>query len=577
MKKKLLSLALIFTLVCSQAVICNANADDNIFTPGTYTETVSGHNGPIEITVTLSNDEIEDITIGNNYESDFVGTYALETTATNIMNAQSVKVDTISGATISSGALIRGVTSIVEKSGCDTGSMPAAYTETEIYEDATCDVVVVGAGSAGLSATVSAYEAGLNVILVEQLGEIGGSSARAGYYVGGSTIVEAANGDKYSTEDFVNMLVTYNPEQEELSEILGTNAGPAIDWLYGMGMTDIYYDAGSIYGSGLHWGNYGRIGGKMCYTMQNQLDSNNIDYRLNTKATSIILENDKAVGITVQPSNGNSYTITADNIILATGGYAANSEMVSRYCPELSGYGYDCSKGSNGSGMLMASEIGAALDGMSDIISYYGLNIVYNYVPRNLTYPYLMTGPVIVNEEGLRFCNELNYYLEDTVLAMSQQTNKHGFIILTENMANQVITPALDYSADLEQMYTCCESLEEAADKFGIDADALKETISIYNTYVENGEDLDFGKPDFAMPEKILDGPLYVAEVTSCGHMTYGGIRVDNQMHVLTENNEIINGLYAAGECTHVMLNGIGTNTISLVEGRLAVNTIIGQ
>lgn len=548
-----------------------------LYTPGDYTETAYGHNGNFEVTVTVSEDAIEEIRIGDNDESYFVGTHAMEQTRDRILAGQTVKVDTVSGATISSGALIRSVSSALEAAGADLSQLPEAYEAEQTYADETTQVVVVGSGSAGLAAAVEAHEQGLEVILVEQLGEIGGSSARAGYYVGGSTVVEAANNDPYSTEDFTGMLVTANPGQEELAQILGEAAGPAIDWLYGLGLTDIFYDAGSVYGSGLHWGDYGPVGGFMAYAMQDVLDQNQIDYRLNTKATSLIMEEGKVTGITVEPKNGNAYTIHADAVILATGGYAANGEMVAEYTPELTGYRYDCSMGADGSGMQMAEAAGAALDNMSDVFSYYGLNVLYNGVPRNLTYPYLSAGPIIVNEEGERFVNELMYYDQNTVLAMNEQTGRHGFVILTQSMADQLFTKALDYAADLEQMYTRCETLDEVAETFGIDGETLKNTVEQYNSYVESGTDPDFGRPDFAMPQKIEGSPLYVAEVTSAVHMTYGGIRTDNQMHALTAENEIIEGLYAAGECTHVMLNGIGTNTIALVEGRLAVASYLAD
>lgn len=572
-------LALALSLIMSASALSSyAAADDTEiqFTPGKYSETAYGHNGNFEVTVSFSDKSIEEIEIGENDETHFVGTYAMEQVRESILNNQTVNIDMVSGASISSGALIRAVTNAVKDAGADPAFLPDAYAQSQEYSDINTQVVVVGAGGAGLAATLEAHEKGLDVILVEQLGEIGGSTARAGYYVGGSTKVEAENGDPYSTEDFVELLVSSNPGQEELAEILGSKSGESIDWLYDKGLTDIYYDAGSIYGSGLHWGNYGHIGGFFAYTMQNQLDNQKIEYRLNTKATGLLTEKGRVIGISVEPKNGNPYHIYADAVILATGGYAANAEMVAQYTPELTGYRFDCSKGSDGSGMLMAEEVGVALDNMSDVFSYYGLNVLYNTIPRNITYPYLMTGPIIVNEEGKRFVNELMYYEQNTVLAMNEQTNRHGFIILTQEMADQLIQPALDYSADLPQMYKKCETLDEVADTFKIEAKALKETVATYNTYVESGEDPDFGKPSFAMPQQI-SGPYYVAEVTSAVHMTYGGIRTDNQMHALTQDNNIIEGLYAAGECTHVMLNGIGTNTIALVEGRLAIDSFLSD
>ncbi len=542
--------------------------------PGTYTAEVMGHNGPFEVSVTVGDGVIEDVAIGDNDETRFVGTHSMEQVRLEILEAQTPNVDTVAGATISTNALVNGVAQALEQAGAPADAFGTAQGEPVVWEDATTQVVVVGSGSAGLAATMQAFQDGLDVILVEQLGVIGGSSGRAGYYVGGGHRVAAQSGDDYSMEEFRDLLVQSNPNQTELAALLGERAGESIDWLVDLGLTATFYDLNSMYGRGLVWGDYGPIGGFMTQAMLGQLDANGVDYRMNTKVTSLIEQDGRIAGVNVETADGQAYAIHADAVVLATGGYAHNAEMVDEYTPELSGYGSDASMGSDGSGMLMAQEVGGVLENMSDVISYYGENVIYNGVPRNMTYPFLATGPIVINEAGRRFVNELTYYDRATVDAFNEQPGRHGYVILTKTQADALLVPALDYSAHLPQMFTECADLDEVAVTAGVDAATLQDTVERYNAFVDAGVDEDFGKSAEALAEKFEEGPFYVAEVQPCTHMTYGGIRVDLGMHVLDEADAPIEGLYAVGECTHVMLNGIGTNTIALVEGRLVIEQI---
>jgi fumarate reductase flavoprotein subunit len=561
---------------CSESLAMASAAADSAaaMKPGTYEATVQGHNGNVTVSVTVSEDSIEDIQIGDNSETYFVGTHTMDSLAQEMLDQQTPNVDTVSGATFSSLAVKNGVEQALEQAGATADEFPEAVEDEPAQGDTTTQIVVIGSGSGGLAAAMSAFQQGHDVILLEQLGIIGGASGRAGYYVGGGTRAAAAAGDNYSMEDFRDMLVENNPDQADLATLMGERAGESIDWLCDLGLTDIYYDTSGVYGHGTHWGDYGHIGGWMTYAMQTALDENGIDYRLNSKVSGLIVDGGKVCGVQVEPVGGDPYEIRCDAVIIATGGYARNNDMVDQYTPELSGYSSDSTMGADGSGMLMAADAGAALDNMSDVFYYYGENVMYLGVPRNITYPYLLCGPIVVNEQGERFINELNYYARETVDAFNEQSGRHGYIILTQAMADAVIKPALDYSSNLAAFYIACDTMDDVAQTLGIDAEALEATVERYNSFVDAGSDEDFGKDPTGLSEKFVEGPFYVAEVAPCVHMTYGGIRTDLSMRVLDENDEPIPGLYAVGECTHVMLNGIGTNTIALVEGRVAAESV---
>ena len=297
--------------------------NDRKFEPGTYTVEVMGHNGRFNMDVIFDEDSIVDIIVGENNESGFMGTMAINDMVSKILERQSLEVDALSGATVT-GSVVRGgvAQALTEAGGNVDDLMIPPEPDTRAWEDTTADVVVVGSGAAGMAATIQAEELGMDVILVEQLGLIGGSSVRAGYMVGGDTIVQKNQGIDFSVQDWVDIMVKSRDTtdiglyQEASSLRMARNAGKNIDWLYELGV-----EFGPV---NLEWQHYGpdgaRVGPYAMSAFQKALDERDIDYRLNTRATKIIMEDGAVKGITVISPNDIEYNIYADAVILATGG-----------------------------------------------------------------------------------------------------------------------------------------------------------------------------------------------------------------------------------------------------------------
>lgn len=544
------------------------NIGTNTYTPGTYTIETTGHNGKMVVDVTFDEESIKDIVVGENEETGFMGDQAFEHMISNIVTRQSLDVDALSGATVSGLAVRNAVTEAVEEAGGskDALQIPAEEDDTK-YEDATTEVVVIGSGAAGMAATMQAEELGLDVILVEQLGLIGGSSVRAGYMVGGDTIVQEEQGIDFTTEDWVDHIV--KPREgvdiglwdEEAALQAAKNDGENIDWLYNLGV-----EFGPV---NLEWQHYGpegsRLGPFVMEAMQKNLDEKDMDYRLNTRATEFIMEDEAVVGVTVEAPNGENYDIYADAVIVATGGYNASQDMVEKYDPEHAGFPTDVSIGSDGSGMNMVEDIGGVLVYM-DQSNYHGLAAMWNGASRSLTLP-AGNGALAVNAEGDRYADESGSYELLTQGTMAQENNTAYCIMDQELMDLDVIQHDTGLS-NVKEMWVKADTLEELAKELGIDYAGLKETVDNYTSYVENEEDLEFGKNPQFMRSDFTNPPFYGVEASVETHTNHGGILTDRESHVLDENEAIIPGLFAAGETSASKTTGAFTYRTSIDQGR---------
>lgn len=547
---------------------------DNSYEAGTYTIETTGHNGVFDVDVVFDEDEIVDIIAGDNQETGFMADSAFEDMISNIIDRQSLDVDTISGATVSGLAIRTAVGKAVEEAGGDKAALdiPAEEDKT-VYEDVNADVVVIGSGAAGMAATMQADELGMNVILVEQLGLLGGSSVRAGYMVGGDTKVQKEQDIDFSVQDWIDYMVKPRPEKndlglyhEESSLEMASNAGKNIDWLYDLGV-----EFGPV---NLDWQHYGpegaRVGPYAMNAFKENLDEKDIDYRLNTKAIDIIMEDGKAKGISVEAPDGSNYNINADSVIVATGGFFGNKEMVEKYDPDHAQFPTDVSIGADGSGMLMAEDIGGVLKYM-DQANYHGMAASWNGASRSLTLP-AGNGALAVNAEGKRYANEAGAYELLTKGTMDQE-NSIVYCIMNQELMDLDVIKNDHGLSNIVEMYEVADTIEELAEKLGIDKEGLKNTVNDYESYVENGEDLEFGKDPLFMRSDFASGPYYGVEASVENHTNHGGIVVDGDNHILNGEDQIIPGLFAAGECAASRVQGFYTYQACIETGRMSAKT----
>jgi len=545
--------------ICLALCLCvNAGAEGVTFVPGTYTSIVDGRNGPVVIQMDFSETEILDVRVITHNETYLTGNVPLELYAKQVVEHQSVAVDIVAGATISSAAFLTAAYDCIKQAGANPQDLRSPIPTTDVAVDSETDVVVVGGGAAGLTAAVKAAEAGSKVILLEKLGFLGGTSSYSIEAFGATEdMTHKALGNAVTSDANAASLIASNPgHSEEALTILAQQNGVAADWLRSIG-SPLSVAGGGV--SAATSREYGKLGQVIIAGLENEAEKCGVDIRVNNAATELVMENGAVAGVKVKNDAG-EYTIKAKAVILASGGFGADNEMVAQYQPSLKGYDHSCTVGATGDGHKMAVAVGAQLGNMEHVrvnFTYYtdGLRVYYMGCLPN-------TGAIIVNEAGKRFINDQGGY------GVGMKVVEQGgscWAIFDQSM--------IDGVADVREygelgMYESAATIEELAAKIGVDAAGLTETIEAYKGYVANGKDEEFGR---GMLNLTFDeAPYYACKLTAHVQGTFGGIVTNTATEVTDANGAAIAGLYAAGECAYVGTNGANPMTVDIVFGGIA-------
>ncbi len=609
-------------------------ASEALYTAGTYTGTAAGRNGDITVSVTFSETAIESVEVTDHQETEGIADPAIERIPADIVANQSLGVDTISGCTITSEAIIEAVAAAAASAGADVDALRAVEVETsEAGEtiEKTVDVAVVGAGGAGMAAAASAAENGASVIILEKTAAVGGNTLASGLAMNAadpdvtgqmdaltgqvSTLEEVLTYDEAEFGDFAETLTVLKGQIEEYlagdtsksfdsvewhiiqtylggkrTDINGNVVEGSYDLIYTLcsNSLDTYHWLGDTVGVALSDTITSPVGslwlrGHNFETKQGVFDAS-LSYveehggelMLETKAEHLLMDGDKVTGVSAVMSDGTEVVIHANAVILTTGGFGANEEMVREYntywpaIPE--GIKTTCVASATGDGIGLALEAGASLVDMGLTQLMPTASAVTGQLADGLLVPsqYYM----FVNQEGNRFVNE---YAERDTLAAAALSQTDGVFY---HIADQAMIPTLQNMATQEDVDAMVEkgimykadTLEELAEMIGCPAENLIASVEKYNSYVDAGEDPDFGKNVFGT--KIETAPYYAVIEKPSVHHTMGGVQINTDAQVLNENGEVIEGLFAAGEVTGGIHAGnrLGGNAIAdcMVFGRIA-------
>lgn len=599
-------ISVLFLLLCFTA--CNKKEETEIsFTAGTCETTVEGRNGPMELSVTFSETRIEEIIVVSHSETEGIADPAIERVPSDIISYQSLGIDMVSGATITSEAILAGVEACVVQQGGNVEALKAVSAEkpvsTEVIELNT-DVVVVGGGAAGMTATIRSTELGNKVILVEKTSSLGGAAAVSG----GNQVVMGSELQKEEgvTNDSVDSMVEdflENGNQLNVPELLtlfAEHVGETTDWL---GET-----AGVNYVEGLHTLSeysydrelaYEGGGSGFAQTMTAAIVATDAEVYLNTQAKELMVnEAGEVVGVIAVAEDGTTYKISAKAVILAAGGYGNNDELLSDELKSALYYGLNSS---TGDGIVMATVDG--IDADVRLMEYgkrypNGVEVSEGQAKSTIAgniIAWKMSG-ILVNAEGSRVVNEQASNREILEVEL-EQTNQMLYLLLDEQTFGEwktKLTHAGISEADIEKylandgsttpVFLQADSLEELATKIGIDGNALVATVEKYNMAVTSGVDSEFGRPAEFMTMEIGDGPYYLIEQKPRFATTMGGLVVNTSLEVQNTSGETIKGLYAAGETVGGVMGDDSpsgaNNAWAVTSGKLAAEAaseIVGE
>lgn len=526
-------------------------------TDGTYEGTGKGLMGDIKVAVEVAGNAIVSVTVLEQNETPAIAAPALEQIPAAIVENQSLVVDVVAGATFTSNGILAATEAALVAAGADVEAFKVVETVEDPEEtiEYTTDVVVVGAGGAGVAAAVEAFDKGAQVILLEKTGAIGGTTATSqGMIAGYETYMTKPQDIHYTAEQMYHNLMNNASYRLDpaLTKITVEKSGETIDYLHermGMEFNETIW---TYYGNLQMMHVVTGAGPAMKTAMQATLDATTIDLQLNTKATEILMNADGSVaGVKAVRGNDTVY-VYADSVIIATGGYAYNPELTVRLDPEKEGtmgIGWD---GATGDGIIMASNVGAALTHLQDmmcVLKDYEIMAFHNgnSATANVSSFISRDNTVLLGKDGTRFCDEkdIGYMTQALNQPIFDQMHRDelGYVWAISDVAS---LEAKGVKRGLGMEFITADSFEELAQKMELPVEAVVETLTNYNAYVEAGHDPEFGR----LLLSGLTAPYAAVKVMPCEIITYGGIARNVEAEVIRADGTVIPGLYTAGEAS---------------------------
>ncbi|MCS2153318.1 flavocytochrome c [Scandinavium goeteborgense] len=553
-----------FSLV--EAMIRDMSMGDAKFKPGVFVENVQDDANALVINVSLESDRIADIEmVSGPQQVEFVTSF--EEIKTRILDANTPHVDAISGATSQSEAVKKAVSKAMVKST----KARVAEEGGDTHAPKNYDVVVVGSGGAGLAAAIQAHDEGASVLIVEKMPTIGGNTIKASAGMNAAeTRFQRVKGIQDSKELFYaeSLKGGGNKNNPELLRRFVENAPEAIEWLArrGIMLNDITTTGGMSIDRTHRPRDGSAVGGYLISGLVRNVTKRGIDVMLDTAVDDILFTDGEVSGVRLLTDENEAVTVQAKSVVVATGGFSANSAMVVKYRPDLEGFVTTNHKGATGGGIALLERIGAGTVDMGEIQ-------IHPTVEQNTSYLISESirggGAILVSQQGSRFYNEMS--TRDKVSAAIIALPEHFAYIVFDEHVRAKNKAADEYIA--KGLVTSASSPRALAAALGIDEQAFLATLERYNGFVEKQHDDDFGRTT-ALRAPINEGPFHAIQIAPGVHHTMGGVTVNTQTEVLNAEHQVIPGAYAAGEVVGGIHGGnrIGGNAVAdiIIFGTLA-------
>lgn len=571
------SLAMLMTLLF---VLLGTTAWAQSYTAGVYTAQANGNNGPVTVEVEVSDAEILSVKVTEHAETAGLSDTPIERIPAKIVEGQTLAVDTVSGATNTSNAILKAAEDALAQAGADIEALKAVQEKDETAGETAerhVQALVIGAGGSGLAAAITLQEQGIETLVVDKMANAGGATALTGALINGGCSKQQA--ERGVTDDVQTMFMdamVYGSFQNDarMTWLMVNNTGDSVDWLHDTVGVE-FEEAINHFPEHTNDRAFypkGKLPGYLTGTMEQHYLSNGGELLLETRAQHLLTEDGRVIGASCSTADG-TLNIYADVTLLATGGYGASVAL--RPADQMGTLFYGASS-STGDGIIMAEEVGAMTHYMQYLKSYPqgiekpldGGNITADgttfrgnaYIsPLASQAVTLNDGAIYVNVEGERCMNENMDFVSikkvtqkqtdmTVYLVMDQKgyDNWMGMMEVSAGLTPEIVAPWLD-ADDGKPVFRKGATVEEAAEKAGIDAEKLSATVAHFNEMVASGKDDDFGRAEMSVGLDS-DGPIYIVEQRLRMATSLGGLKTSTSFEVYDENEQAIDGLYACGE-----------------------------
>ena len=554
-----------------------------VFKAGTYEAQADGFGGssaPIHLTVTVSDEKIESIDYTADGETPTVGGAALPKLVENVIAAQSPNIDGVSGATITSTGFFTALNDALTQAGADPSKLEPKDTGAAAAEDVekTADVVIAGAGGAGMTAAITAAQNGKSVIILEKGAVSGGNSS---YATGGMNAADTHYQAEQGIEDSADLYYAdtmkggHDLNNPDLVRTLAQNSSAAIDWLDSIGapLSNVG-QAGGASAMRQHRpvndeGKILSVGTYLVEHLTAKCEELGIEIMYGAKVDRILVNEGKAVGLhATGTEGGNSITVMANNVIIATGGFGSNPDLITKYRPDLEGYVSTNAPTITGDAIALLEEIGA------DFVDLEQIQVHPTVVQKDgalISESLRGDGAILLNKEGKRFCDEMN--TRDVVSAhISEQDGSYAWLIADQKMADESTVVEKYHS---KGYMVQCDTVADLAKLIGCDEAVLEETLTKWQAAVAAQQDDEFQHE--AITSVVTDlshAPFYAVQIAPGIHHCMGGVKINTEAEVIDVDGTAIPNLYAAGEVTGGVHGGnrLGGNAVAdfVVFGRIA-------
>ncbi|ABR49976.1 fumarate reductase/succinate dehydrogenase flavoprotein domain protein [Alkaliphilus metalliredigens QYMF] len=455
--------------------------------------------------------------------------------------------------------------------GCTTSSNPTAKDETDtegkVIEK---DILVIGGGAAGLAAAIEAADEGASVILVEKMSYLGGSTLiSAGIMYGAETPIQKQQGITETWEDLAAYWIDMAEGNVDVDLInyIASHSGETFEWLeeQGVEFAEGLSPQGVSPALRGHTPKEGR-GMGLIQPLEKTAREKGVEILPNAPATKLLVNDENEIVGAEVDEKGEKIIINAKAVILATGGYDRNPELIAEYAPVANNYTSYSAVGNVGDGLVMAREVGAEIVSKNSVIGFKGMGPDYPYTTP-LGGLVFLPG-LYVNPNGERFVQENEHYAV-VVDIMAKNGYDAYYVIIDKNTPTEIIESGIEDGYGFKG-----ETIEDLAEAIGLPVENLVETVERYNQLAGLGVDEDFGKAGEL--NVIEEGPYYAVKVTPAMIGSIGGPKVTLEGRVLNPEGNAVKGLFAAGEVANGQLyNEVypasGTSiTMSFTLGRVA-------